>query len=130
MKSHLGPSLFLLALFGCASGGNTPRVVVNEKIATPATLGVISFRDCVIPTQQDDCPGSGNVAGPEYARVLATKPGVKVVPISRPVSGAETLSDDAAVALGREKHVDYVVTGEVRFKRRQFKVRTIKLRPI
>jgi hypothetical protein len=102
----------IAVLAGCASG-STPKVVVNEKIGSNATIGIISFRDCMIPTQQDDCPGSGNVAGPEYARVLATKPGVKVVPISRPVAGNEALSDEAAVSLGREKHVDYVLNGEV-----------------
>jgi hypothetical protein len=105
--------MLITFLTGCSTTGNTPRVVVNERLATPATIGIISFRDCVIPTQQDDCPGSGNVAGPEYARVLSTKPGVKVVPLSRPVGGADALSDDAAVTLGREKGVDYVLNGEV-----------------
>jgi len=107
-------SVVLTALFlSCTTGGSTPKVVVNEKVVTPASIGIISFRDCVIPTQQDDCPGSGNVAGPEYARVLATKPGVKVVPLSRPVAGGEPLSDEAAVSFGRDKHVDYVLNGEV-----------------
>ena len=105
--------LLALAVVSCASGGGTPKVVVNEKIASPATIGVVSFRDCVIPTQEDDCPGSGNVAGPEYARVLATKAGVKIVPLSRPVAGGSEFSDEAAVALGREKNVDYVLNGEV-----------------
>ncbi|HKR62829.1 MAG TPA: hypothetical protein VJZ00_03770 [Thermoanaerobaculia bacterium] len=100
----------IILLAGCAS---TPRVVVNSKVAPGATIGIISFRDCLMPEQKDDCPGSGNVAGPIYARVLATKPGVKVVPLSRPVTATQELSDDAAVAYGREKNVDYVVNGEV-----------------
>jgi len=113
IRKHAGPAIFAALLLSCATGGNTPKVVVNEKITTPASIGIISFRDCVIPTQEDDCPGSGNVAGPEYARVLATKPGVTVVPLSRPVAGSESLDDDAAVSLGRTKNVDYVLNGEV-----------------
>ena len=113
LRNYAGLTILASLLLGCATGGNTPKVVVNEKITTPASIGIISFRDCVIPTQLDDCPGSGNVAGPEYARVLATKPGVKVVPLSRPVAGNEPLSDEAAVTLGRDKNVDYVLNGEV-----------------
>jgi hypothetical protein len=113
VRSYAALVFLSSVIISCATGGNTPKVVVNEKVVTPASIGIISFRDCVIPTQQDDCPGSGNVAGPEYARVLSTKAGVKVIPLSRPVTGGEALSDEAAVELGRDKHVDYVLNGEV-----------------
>jgi hypothetical protein len=102
-------ALTLLAV-ACAT---TPRVVVNAKVPSGSSVGVISFRDCLMPEQKDDCPGSGNVAGPVYARVLASRPGLNVVPLSRPVAATEELADDAAVALGRDKGVDYVLNGEV-----------------
>ena len=101
------------ALLFVASCASTPKVVVNAKVPAGASVGVISFRDCLMPEQQDDCPGSGNVAGPVFARVLASKPSLKVVPLSRPVSATQELKDDAAVAYGREKGVEYVVNGEV-----------------
>ena len=99
------------ASFGCAS--SVPKVVVNEKVPAGATIGVVSFRDCVIPSQEDDCPGSGNVAGPMYARVLASRPTMKVTPISRPVAANKELSDADAVALARNSNVQYVLNGEV-----------------
>ena len=102
---------FVSALaLGCAS---TPPVVVNSKVPTGSTIGIISFRDCLMPEQKDDCPGSGNIAGPIYARVLASKPTLRVVPLSRPVGGTEELSDERAVQVGRDKNVDYVLNGEV-----------------
>ena len=100
-----------IVCFGCAS--SVPKVVVNEKVPAGATIGVVSFRDCVIPTQEDDCPGSGNVAGPMYARVLASRPTLKVSPISRPVAANKELSDADAAALGRSSNVQYVLNGEV-----------------
>jgi hypothetical protein len=110
LRQSCGLLFGIILLAGCAS---TPRVVVNSKVPSGATIGIISFRDCLMPEQKDDCPGSGNVAGPVYARVLASRPGTHVVPLSRPVSATQELSDDAAVAYGREKHVDYVLNGEV-----------------
>lgn len=104
--------LFTVLCLGCASS-SVPKVVVNEKVPAGAVIGVVSFRDCVIPTQVDDCPGSGNVAGPLYARVLASKPTVKVVPISRPVAANQELTDAAAVEAGRQNNVEYVLNGEV-----------------
>jgi hypothetical protein len=107
-------ALSLAALLSLAAGcASTPKVVVNSKVPVPARVGVISFRDCLMPEQKDDCPGSGNIAGPIYARALASKPGLTVVPLSRPIAATQELADDAAVAVGREKGVDYVLNGEV-----------------
>jgi hypothetical protein len=107
-------ALLLLTTLGlaCASS-SVPKVVVNEKVPAGATIGVVSFRDCVIPTQVDDCPGSGNVAGPMYARVLASKPTFKVIPLSRPVAANQELTDAAALEVGRQNNVQYVLNGEV-----------------
>lgn len=111
MKARVFSLVLAAALLSaCAS---TPRVVVKSKVPAGASIGVVSFRDCLMPEQKDDCPGSGNVAGPVFARVLASKPGLNVIPLSRPVSATQELSDEAAVALGREKNVDYVLNGEV-----------------
>ena len=69
MKRAIVAGLLVTSCFagGCAS---TPRVVVNGKVPAGATVGVVSFRDCLMPDQKDDCPGSQNIAGPVYARVL------------------------------------------------------------
>jgi hypothetical protein len=103
--------LGLALLAACAS---TPKVVVNGgKVPMGSTIGVISFRDCLQPDQIDDCPGSGNIAGPVYASVLSSKAGVKVTPLSRPVPATKELTDQEAVALGRQNNVDYILNGEV-----------------
>ena len=110
MRRLLMAAVPALLISACASA---PQVVVNSKVPAGSTVGVISFRDCLMPEQQDDCPGSGNVAGPIYARVLASKGTLKITPLSRPVPATEELSDDAAVQLGRERKLDFVVNGEV-----------------
>src|SRR3954462_3228444 len=104
---------FVLVMLSFACASSVPKVVVNEKVPDGSSIGVVSFRDCVIPTQEDDCPGSGNVAGPMYARVLASRPTMKVTPISRPVAANKELSDADAVALARNNNVQYVLNGEV-----------------
>jgi len=75
-------------------------------------MAVIPFRDCTIPGQ-DDCAGSGNIAGGIYARVLASHVGIQVEPVSRPGGPAMSLTDDAAVAFASSKGFGYVVNGEM-----------------
>jgi len=101
--------VFAFVALACASA---PPVVKRAELPRGAELAVISFRDCTIAGQAD-CDGSGNVAASIFARVLATSMRFKAVPISRPVSPKEPLSDDAAVQLAREKGFEYVINGEV-----------------
>ena len=98
-----------LVLSGCAT---TPPVVVRGSLPINAEIAVVSFRDCTI-AGQEDCDGSGNVAGSVFARVFSAAPGLGAVPISRPVGPKETFSDDAAVELARSKGFKYVLNGEV-----------------
>lgn len=70
------------------------------------------FRDCTI-TGQEDCDGSGLTAGSIFARVLAQKPGMRAVPLSRPVGATAPLDDAAAAAFGKLRGYQYVVNGEV-----------------
>jgi hypothetical protein len=81
----------LLFVLSCASA---PTVVKYDSVPSGSRIAVIPFRDCTIPSQ-DDCGGSGNIAGNIYAQVLAAHPGIQVVPLSRPVGAAESLTDDA-----------------------------------
>jgi len=118
MRSNTRPysllAFFLIAyvstvVMSCAS---SPTVVKSESVPSGAHVAVIPFRDCTIPGQ-DDCGGSGNIAGTIYARVLASHPGIQVLPVSRPVGATDALTDDAAVKFASSKGFDYVVNGEV-----------------
>jgi hypothetical protein len=64
-------------------------------------------------TGQEDCAGSGNVAGSIFARVFSATSRFKAVPLSRPVPPTETLTDDAAVAFAKSKGFKFVINGEV-----------------
>lgn len=96
-------------LTACAS---TPPVTVRERIPTGSEVAVIMFRDCTI-SGQEDCDGSGLSAGSIFARFLSTQPGLKAVPLNRPVSPKLQLDDDQAVALGKAKGYAYVLNGDV-----------------
>jgi hypothetical protein len=98
-----------MLLFSCAS---SPTVLKYDSVPSGGRVAVIPFRDCTIPGQ-DDCGGSGNIAGGIYARVLASHPGIQVQPVSRPVGAGEALTDDAAVKFAATKGFDYVVNGEM-----------------
>ncbi len=103
--------LFLLVglSIACAS---TPAVVKRGEVPVGSELAVIPFRDCLI-TGQEDCAGSGNVAGSIFARVFSFPPRFKAVPLSRPVSPVATLTDDDAVALAKAHGFKFVINGEV-----------------
>ncbi len=98
----------LLAV-SCAS---VPTVVKYEAIPHGSRVAVIPFRDCTTPGQ-DDCGGSGNIAGTIYAQVLASRPDFRFEPVSRPIPAAEALSDDAAIKYVAGKGFDFVMNGEV-----------------
>lgn len=109
----MGKGLILVgacALFsGCAS---TPPVVVRGDVPYGSEIAVVALRDCVI-AGQEDCGGSGNVAGSIFARVFSSTPAFKAVPLSRPVGPAESLSDESAAELARSKGFKFVLNGEV-----------------
>lgn len=109
VSAAVGGIAFQLSLVACASA---PPVVKRGEIPPQSEIAVISFRDCLI-TGQEDCGGSGNVAGSIFARVFSASPRFKAVPLSRPVAPTDSLTDEAAVALAREKEFRYVINGEV-----------------
>jgi hypothetical protein len=98
-----------LMLAACVS---TPPVTVRERVPSGSDIAVIMFRDCTI-AGQEDCDGSGLTAGSIFARELAQHPGMKAVPIDRPVAPKTQLSDDQAVAYAKTKGYTYVVNGDV-----------------
>jgi hypothetical protein len=99
----------VLALAGCASA---PPVTVRSQVPGGSEIAVVMFRDCAIPGQED-CGGSGLTAGSIFARVLSEKPGLRAVPLSRPVAASAQLDDGAAVVFAKEKGYKYVLNGEV-----------------
>jgi hypothetical protein len=105
----VGLATVLVLLGACMS---MPPVVKRAELPRGADIAVVSFRDCTI-AGQEDCDGSGNTAGSIFARVLATGPGFRAVPLSRPVGPKETLTDDAAVEFAKSKGFQYVMNGEV-----------------
>lgn len=99
----------VLAVAGCAS---TLPVTVRSQVPRDSEIGVVMFRDCTIPGQED-CGGSGLTAGSIFARVLSAKPGLRAVPLSRPAAASAPLDDSAAVTFAKEKGYKYVLNGEV-----------------
>jgi len=94
---------------GCAS---TPPVILRSNVPAGSEIAVVAFRDCVI-AEQEDCGGSGNVAGSIFARVFSSIPVLKAVPLSRPVGPSDPLSDESAVELAKSKGFKFVLNGEV-----------------
>ena len=105
-------ALAVICLSFFISCASTPTVVKYDSVPSGSRVAVIPFRDCTI-VGQEDCSGSGNIAGNIYAQVLAGHPGIQVIPLSRPVGAAESLADDAAVKYAASKGFDYVVNGEM-----------------
>jgi len=99
----------VLAIAGCVS---TPPVIVRSQVPRESEIGVVMFRDCTIPGQED-CGGSGLTAGSIFARVLSEKPGLHAVPLSRPAAASAPLDDSTAVTFAKEKGYKYVLNGEV-----------------
>jgi hypothetical protein len=109
---HIGSSVLSVLIAFVAACASAPTIVKNGNIPREVKIAVIPFRDCTIPGQED-CAGSGNTAGSLYARILASKPGYRVSPVSRPVGATEGLTDDAAIAYAKSRDFEYVVNGEV-----------------
>ena len=101
--------LAFLIFTGCAS---TPPVVKRLDVPQGTEIAIIPFRDCTI-AGQEDCHGSGNIAGSIFARVFSTSNKFRAVPLSRPVGPNEGLTDDAAVDFARKKGFQFVLNGEV-----------------
>jgi hypothetical protein len=102
----------LILMLWATSCASTPPVVKRGTLPPRAEIGVISFRDCVI-AGQEDCGGSGNIAGSIFARVFSATARFKAVPLSRPVGPTEALTDDAAAAYAKQRGLEYVINGEV-----------------
>jgi hypothetical protein len=99
----------VLAVAGCASA---PPVTVRSQVPRDSEIGVVMFRDCTIPGQED-CGGSGLSAGSIFARILSEKPGLRAVPLSRPVTASAQLDDSTAATFAKDKGYKYVLNGEV-----------------
>ncbi len=114
MKKHnLGAYVTLVFIvLITASCASSPTVVKRLDVPHGSEIAVISFRDCVIE-DQEDCDGSGNVAGSVFARVFSETPRFRAVPLSRPVGAKETLSDDQAAQFAADRGYEYVINGEV-----------------
>jgi hypothetical protein len=89
-------------------------ITLYDKLPVAAmTIGIIHFRDCVVLDHVEDCQGSGEKAGLIYATAFAGRKGAKITLLPRSLSAFDELTDAAAVAMGREKSVEYIVAGEV-----------------
>ncbi|MGO4503606.1 MULTISPECIES: hypothetical protein [unclassified Dyella] len=108
-KKYLAPLVAAALLAACVS---MPPVTIRERVPTGSDIAVVMFRDCAI-TGQEDCDGSGLSAGAIFARVLAQQPGMKAMPLSRPIGPKVQLDDEQAVAYAKAKGFQYVVNGEV-----------------
>jgi hypothetical protein len=95
-------------LTGCAGA----PVTVRDKLPSASDVAVVMFRDCTIQGQED-CDGSGLTAGSIFARVMASAPGKRAVPLDRPVGPKDPLSDADAAAYAKGKGYAYVINGEV-----------------
>lgn len=102
-------ALACLVSAGCVA---TPPVTVRDHLPTNSEVAVVMFRDCTI-AGQEDCSESGLTAGSIFARVLSEKPGIRAVPLSRPVASTAQLDDSAAAAYAISKGYQYVLNGEV-----------------
>jgi hypothetical protein len=91
--------------------GVDPQLVKQMDVPRGTDIGVIPFRDCII-ADQEDCDGSGSVAGSVFAHTFS-EDGFRAVLLSRAVGSKEVLSDDAAVALAKAKNLAFVINGEV-----------------
>ena len=104
----------VLVVCGLASGCvSTPPVTVRNQLPMNSEVAVVMFRDCAIPGQEEDCTGSGLTAGSIFARVFSEKPGLRAVPLSRPVAATVEFDDSAAVAYAKSKGYQYVINGDV-----------------
>lgn len=101
--------VFVLALVtGCAPD---PQFVRQANVPKGEVIGVFPFRDCLIE-DQEDCLGSGVVAGQAFAQAFS-EDGFRSVLLSRPVGAREVLSDEAALKLAKAEGLVYVMNGEV-----------------
>jgi hypothetical protein len=112
MKRQLWLLACLSAVFTAACGSDPSKPEEHHpKLPPGSRVGVIAFQDCII-TGQEDCEGSGLLAGSVFA-VEMNDQQLITVPLSRPVGPKEQLSDEAAVAYGKSKGLDYILNGEV-----------------
>jgi hypothetical protein len=95
---------------GCATGMRTTASAF-KTVPKNARIGLFSLRDCSTPND-DNCHGAGHIAAAVIGATFS-KGGYEVIPLSRPASPVETLSDDAAVAVARIQGLEYVINGEV-----------------
>jgi hypothetical protein len=107
-KGFVGMAIVSALVAGCAS----VPVTVRDKVPKASDVAVVMFRDCTIEGQED-CDGSGLSAGSIFARVIAGTPGMKAVPLDRPVGPKAPLSDSEAAEYAKAKGYQYVVNGEV-----------------
>lgn len=91
--------------------GVDPQFVKQSDVPPGAKVGVVPFRDCLIDSQED-CDGSGGVAGSIFARIFSEE-GFSAVLLSRPVGARMELSDAVAVDTAKEQGLAFVINGEV-----------------
>jgi hypothetical protein len=97
-------------LFGCASGMR-PTVSVFQPVPKDARIGLLSLRDCTLPSDHD-CQGAGDIAAAVIGATLS-KGGYEVIPLARPASPDQALSDDVAIEVAKTEGFEYVINGEV-----------------
>jgi hypothetical protein len=99
----------LALISGCASA----PLVKTGDVPSGSEIGVISFRDCLINGQEEDCNGSGKQAGEAFQEVFAEGGKFTSKLVDRPISAKDSLSDPDAAELARKSNLPYVINGEV-----------------
>ncbi len=94
----------------CAS--SAPLTKTGE-IPKGSEIVVISFRDCLISGQEEDCNGSGRKAGEAFQEVFSQGGKFTSKLVDRPVGAKEALSDQAAAEFARTNRYNYALSGEV-----------------
>lgn len=96
-------------LSACASA----PITKSGDIPRGSEIVVISFRDCTITGQEEDCTGSGKQAAEAFQEAFSEGDKFRSKLVDRPVGASESLSDQAAAELGRRSGHSYVINGEV-----------------
>lgn len=101
---------FIVVLFaGCAS----TKITKAADIPPGSEITIISFRDCMITGQDEDCNGSGQKTAEAFRDSFSQGGKFRSSIAPRPVGPKEPLSDAAAAEYGRKNNYPYVINGEV-----------------
>lgn len=107
-----GP-LLLCGVVALMSACASAPLTKTGEIPKGSEIVVISFRDCLVSGQEDDCDGSGRKAGEAFQEVFSEGGKFTSKLVDRPVGAKEALSDQAAAEFARTNGHNYVLIGEV-----------------